>query len=77
MCYLEDILKHMKHVVNVGGIECLGLGSDFDGIPTEVEWENAGRMEFVLDGMKKAGFSSAECDKICRENVLRLYKECL
>jgi len=77
MCYLEDILKHMKHVVNVGGIECLGLGSDFDGIPTEVEWENAGRMEFVLDGMKKAGFSWAECDKICRENVLRLYKECL
>lgn len=77
ICYLEDILVHMKHVVNVGGIECLGLGSDFDGIPTAVEWENAGRMEFVLDGMKKAGFSATECDKICRENVLRLYKECL
>ncbi len=77
MCYLEDILKHMRHVVNVGGIECLGLGSDFDGIPTEVEWQHAGNMDFVLEGMKKAGFSSAECDKICRENVLRLYKECL
>lgn len=77
MCYLEDILVHMKHVVNVGGIECLGLGSDFDGIPTEVEWKHAGNMDFVLEGMKKAGFSSAECDKICRENVLRLYKECL
>lgn len=77
ICYLEDILGHMKHVVNVGGIECLGLGSDFDGIPTEVEWENAGRMDFVFEGMKKAGFSASECDKICRENVLRLYKECL
>ena len=36
MCYMDDILAHMKHVVNVGGIECLGLGSDFDGIPTNI-----------------------------------------
>lgn len=77
MCYREDILKHMKHVVNVGGIDCLGLGSDFDGIGTDVEWKNAGGMELLLEGMKKAGFSSLECDKICRENVLRVYKECL
>lgn len=77
MCYLEDILTHMKHVVNVGGIECLGLGSDFDGIGTDVEWGNAGGMERLLLGMKKAGFTEHECDKICRENVLRLYKECL
>lgn len=77
MCYMEDILKHMKHVIKTGGIECLGLGSDFDGIGTDVEWKDAGGMELLLDGMKKAGFSSLECDKIIRENVLRLYKECL
>ena len=77
MCYMEDILQHMRHVVNVGGIECLGLGSDFDGIGTDVEWKDAGGMEVLLKGMKKAGFSAAECDKICRENVMRLYKDCL
>ena len=77
MCYLDDILAHMKHVVKVGGIECLGLGSDFDGIPTKVEWNDAAGMDHLLSGMGKAGFSSSECDKICRENVLRLYKECL
>lgn len=77
MCYLEDVLVHMKHVINVGGIECLGFGSDFDGIPTQVEWKDVAGMEFVHDGMRKAGFTESECDKICRENVLRLYKECL
>ena len=77
MCYLDDILAHMKHVVNVGGIECLGLGSDFDGIDTQVEWKDAAGMDYLLAGMKKAGFTESECDKICRENVLRLYKECL
>lgn len=77
ICYLEDILIHMKHAINVGGIECVGLGSDFDGIPTNVEWKDAAGMEYLLEKMKKAGFSTSECDKICRENVLRLYRECL
>lgn len=77
MCYMDDVLAHMKHVVKVGGVECLGLGSDFDGIGTDVEWGDAGGMQILLDGMKKAGFTESECDKICRQNVLRVYKECL
>lgn len=77
MCYLEDILQHMKHVRNVGGIECLALGSDFDGIGTDVEWQDASGMELLLRGMERSGFTSSECDKIIRNNVLRLYRDCL
>ena len=77
MCYLEDILQHMKHVRNVGGIECLALGSDFDGIGTDVEWQDASGMELLLRGMERSGFTSSECDKITRNNVLRLYRDCL
>lgn len=77
MCYLEDMLAHMKHVRNVGGIECLALGSDFDGIGTAVEWQDASGMELLLRGMERAGFTATERDKVTRENVLRLYKECL
>jgi len=77
MCYLEDMLAHMKHVRNVGGIDCLALGSDFDGIGTDVEWQDASGMELFLRGMERAGFTPSECEKITRGNVLRLYKECL
>ncbi len=77
MCYMEDILQHMKYIKNVGGIDCLALGSDFDGIGTDVEWQDAGGMMQLLQGMQKAGFTASECDKIIRDNVLRLYKECL
>lgn len=77
MCYLEDILQHMKHVYNVGGIDCLALGSDFDGIDTDVEWQDASGMELFLNGLERAGFTASECDKITKNNVLRLYKECL
>lgn len=77
ICYLSDIIRHMKHIYQVGGIECLALGSDFDGIDTDVEWQDASGMEFLLHGMQRAGFTESECDKIIRGNVLRLYKECL
>ena len=77
MCYLEDILAHMKHIRNIGGIECLALGSDFDGIDTDIEWQDASGMELLLRGMERNGFTSSECDKITRDNVLRLYRECL
>ncbi len=77
ICYLEDILAHMKQVYKVGGIDCLALGSDFDGIDTEVEWQDASGMELLLHGMQRVGFTPSECDKIMRNNVLRLYRECL
>ena len=77
MCYLEDLLQHMKHVRNVGGIECLALGSDFDGIGTDVEWHDASGMDLLLRGMQRCGFSETECDKVTHDNILRLYKDCL
>ena len=77
MCYLEDILVHMKHIRNIGGIECLALGSDFDGIETDVEWQDASGMELLLRGMERSGFTPSECDKITHDNVLRVYRDCL
>ena len=77
MCYLEDMVKHALHIINVGGIEVLGLGSDFDGIGTDVEWKDASGMMMFADALKKAGISEGNCEKIFRGNVMRLYNECL
>ncbi|BBF42594.1 microsomal dipeptidase [Lachnospiraceae bacterium KM106-2] len=75
---VERIIAHMQHLYQVGGIDCVGLGTDFDGIPREnLELENASYMPKLLQQMQKAGFHESEVDKITGENVLRLYKECL
>lgn len=74
---IEAIVKHAKHIVNVGGIDVLGLGSDFDGIATHEELQGAQGMEKLYDALIKAGFTSAETDKIFAENVLRVYKDTL
>lgn len=74
---LDWIVLHAKHIKNIGGIECLGLGSDFDGIPTNEDIPSASYMPVLYDTLKKAGFTSSELDLIFYKNVLRVYKEIL
>ena len=72
-----DIVRHAQHIVKVGGMEVLGLGSDFDGIDTHEELQGAQGMELLADALGKGGFTAAQIDGIFSENVLRVYKECL
>lgn len=72
---IEDIILHAKHITNTGGIEVLGLGSDFDGIDGHSELRGAHDMGKLWDAFIKNGFSESQTDKIFSENVLRVYKD--
>ena len=72
---LEVIAKHARHITNLGGMECLGLGSDFDGIATNEAIPNATYMPKLYETLKKEGFSESDLEKIFYQNVLRVYKE--
>lgn len=74
---IAAVVNHAKHIVNVGGMECLGLGSDFDGIDTHAELTGADKMENLWSALKESGFTERELDKIWGGNVLRLYREVL
>lgn len=74
---VDAMVKHIKHIVSVGGIECVGLGSDFDGISCELELSDASKMSILADRLEKEGFSEAEVEKIFYKNVMRLYKDVL
>ncbi len=71
----EDFVNHMQYLKNVGGIDCVGLGSDFDGISGTLEVSHAGKMEILANTMSKCGFSVTEIEKIMGENVLRVFRE--
>ena len=70
---IADIVTHAKHIVNVGGIECIGLGSDFDGIDTNQELPGAQAMKGLWDGLKRGGFTESQLDCIFWKNVYHLY----
>ncbi len=71
----DDFVRHMQYLKNVGGIDCVGLGSDFDGISGTLEVSNAGKMDILANAMSKGGFSMTEIEKIMGENVLRVFRE--
>lgn len=74
---VEAVVRHAKHIVKVGGMECLGLGSDFDGIDTHAELPGADAMERLWYAFVKGGFTQKQADAIFGGNVLRLYREVL
>ncbi len=74
---IEDILRHLRHMKKVGGIDVIGLGSDFDGFDNPVEFQDASGMQLLAQAMEKDGFTTGEIEKVFYGNVLRVYRELL
>ena len=74
---VSHMVRHMKHMKQVGGIGCIGLGSDFDGIRGELELPDAGKLPLLEEEMKRQGFLPSEIEAVFYGNVLRLYKDIL
>ncbi len=74
---IEDMVSHMKHMKMVGGIQCIGLGSDFDGIGGNLEIKSPEDLPVLEAAMKKEGFTENEIEAVFHGNVLRVYKEIL
>ena len=74
---IEDMVSHIKHIKNVGGIDVISLGSDFDGIENKVEIQDCSEMNKLAEILNKEGFSYDEIEKIYYKNALRVFLEVL
>lgn len=74
---LDDVVRHIRHMIAVGGIDCVGLGSDFDGTNISFEMESAADMPMLYEKLRAEQFTEEEIEKIFYKNVLRVYKEVL
>ncbi|KYH34205.1 membrane dipeptidase (peptidase family M19) [Clostridium tepidiprofundi DSM 19306] len=74
---IEDIIRHIKHIKNVGGIDVISIGSDFDGIGGNIEINNIGEMEKLFISLSKAGFTDDEIERILYKNAERVIRDCL
>lgn len=75
MSKIDDVVRHLKHMLNVAGEDAPAFGSDFDGIGDDLEWKDYAGMPLIVDALGKSGFTARQIDKICRENALRIVKE--
>ncbi len=73
---LELIINTIRHLKKIGGIDCIAIGSDFDGFtdpPDDIK--DMSKMPKLTKALFDAGFSDEEVEKILGKNVLRVIEE--
>jgi membrane dipeptidase len=69
----EAVVRHLAHVVNVGGEDCAALGSDWDGfIVTPRDMRTVSELPVLVQAMRARGFSDDRVRKIVGANYLRV-----
>ena len=69
---IPDIVEHIKHIADIGGIETVALGSDFDGIPTPVGMSDCTKTHDLYEALMQNNFSQEDIDRIFYKNFLRV-----
>lgn len=70
---VEAIARHLDHMIKIAGIEHVGLGSDFDGVPDLPEgMRSAADLPALFEELRQRGYADAELEKIAGGNLLRV-----
>jgi membrane dipeptidase len=72
---IEAMCDHIMHFIEKGGIECVGIGTDFDGISGTLEIEDCTGMPRLFDALHKRGLSDDAIEKIAYRNVMRVIRD--
>jgi membrane dipeptidase len=69
---LAQVADHIEYLRKVAGVDHIGIGSDFDGIPdAPVGLEGVDRYPALLAELMRRGWSDADIAKLAGENLLR------
>jgi membrane dipeptidase len=73
---LEDVVDHIVHAATVAGIDHVGLGSDFDGVPALPQGlQSAAALPRITERLMERGFSDTDVLKVLGENFMRTFGE--
>lgn len=73
---LADVADHIDHIRNLIGIDYIGLGGDYDGMPPgPVGLEDVSTYPALFVELLRRGYSDSDIAKIAGRNVLRVMKD--
>jgi membrane dipeptidase len=73
---LENVLQHIDYIRGlVGNVDCISLGSDFDGIEvTPTGLEDVTKFPAITEALLQRGYSRQDVRKILGENFMRVFR---
>src|SRR6202035_4293221 len=69
------IIEHIDHAVKVGGVDHVGLGSDFDGANMPYGMEDALHLPQITNALLAKGYSAGDIQKVLGGNTLRVMEQ--
>lgn len=74
---LDDVLDHIDWVVNLVGVDHVGIGTDFDGVGDSLPqgFKDVSMYPNLIAGLLKRGYSEGDIVKILAGNTLRVWRE--
>jgi membrane dipeptidase len=71
------LLDHFEHAAKIGGVDHVGLGSDFDGVTEELPtgMEDMSKIPNLIPGLRERGFGDDAISKMLGGNTLRVMRE--
>ena len=72
---IADYADHIDHIRDVAGIDHIGIGGDYDGMPNgPVGMEDVTGYPALFTELARRGYSQAELEKISYRNMLRVMR---
>jgi membrane dipeptidase len=73
-CTVHDVINHIDYVAKLVGVDHVGLGSDFDGVPRlPKQVEDVGTYPVITQGLIDRGYSEADIRKVLGGNLMRVF----
>ena len=72
----ESLIAHFDHVIKVAGIDHVGIGTDFDGIPVPPAGiDSAADLPKITQALIARGYTAEDMHKLLGGNLLRVFRE--
>jgi membrane dipeptidase len=70
---IADVVAHIQHVRDVAGVDHVGIGGDYDGVPSlPTGLEGVDGYPRLLAALMAQGWTEADIRKLAGENILRV-----
>jgi membrane dipeptidase len=72
---ITEVVDHIDHVVELAGIDHVGIGSDYDGVGDSLPYglKDVTSYPNLIFHLLKRGYSEEDIEKICYKNVWRVW----
>jgi membrane dipeptidase len=73
---VSRLVDHIDHIVKLVGVDCVGVGSDFDGVQSTLsDLATVEDLPNLTRELLRRGYTESDVEKILGGNVLRVMEE--